>query len=77
MTRTMFKPNNDKVPPTSSFSCASTLSKEKIRREIKVQVEDFLRQGGRINVVEAGWGRNTVSIGSAWYGEDEVQRYVE
>jgi hypothetical protein len=46
--------------------------KERARREIERQVEDFLNQGGRISVVDNQRQHSTALLGTAWRDYDEA-----
>lgn len=46
--------------------------KERTRREIERQVEDFLNQGGRIAVVDSQRQQTAAVLGSAWRNDNEV-----
>lgn len=46
--------------------------KERTRREIERQVEDFLNQGGRIAVVDNQRQQSAALLGTAWRDYDEA-----
>lgn len=46
--------------------------KERARREIERQVEDFLNKGGRISVVDTQRQQSTAMLGTAWRDYDEA-----
>lgn len=46
--------------------------KERTRREIERQVEDFLNQGGRIAVVDNQRQHSAALLGTAWRDYDEA-----
>ncbi len=49
----------------------NTVEKNRIRDEIEAQVQAFLQQGGKIDVVGNGQTRQRSSIGSVWHGQDD------
>ncbi|MEQ8803889.1 hypothetical protein [Haliea sp.] len=46
--------------------------KERTRREIERQVEDFLNKGGRISVVDTRRQQFVALLGTAWRDYDEA-----
>ena len=46
--------------------------KNRIRSEIDAQVEEFLKAGGKIDVVNANQRNPKTSIGSVWHGPDDI-----
>ena len=46
--------------------------KNRIRNEIDVQVEEFLKSGGKIDVVNGNQRSPKASIGSVWRGSDDI-----
>ncbi|MFO7552406.1 MAG: hypothetical protein R6W80_13435 [Haliea sp.] len=46
--------------------------KERARREIERQVEDFLNNGGRISVVDTQRQQSAALLGTAWRDYDEA-----
>ncbi len=46
--------------------------KERARREIERQVEDFLNKGGRISVVDTQRQQSAALLGTAWRDYDEA-----
>ncbi len=49
----------------------NVVEKKRIRDEIEAQVQAFLQQGGKIDIVGAG-GSGNRAIGSVWHGQDEL-----
>lgn len=66
-----------------SFSNACTSAKETMRSEINAQIEEFLRHGGQIRVVDTGAsatatpGKVISNIGSVWHGQDALQAHID
>ena len=83
MRRTLDTAGRERTNSSWSFSTASNSSKEAIRSQISAQVEEFLRHGGQIRVVDTGASANTVesrvtrNIGSVWHGQDELQSFID
>ncbi len=46
--------------------------KNRIRNEIDVQVEEFLKSGGKIDVVNSKNRSPRAAIGSVWHGSDDI-----
>ena len=46
--------------------------KNRIRNEIDAQVEEFLKSGGKIDVVNGNQRSPKASIGSVWRGSDDI-----
>ena len=57
------------MPRTNDIS---VIEKQRMRSEIASQVEEFLRNGGRIQVVEKETRSPPASIGSAWHDNDDL-----
>ena len=53
-------------------SNTSESEKNRIRSEIDAQVEEFLKSGGKIEVVNTNQRSAITSIGSVWHGPDEI-----
>ena len=49
----------------------NTVEKTRIRDEIEAQVQEFLSQGGKIDVVGTGQTGRRPTIGSVWHGQDD------
>jgi hypothetical protein len=52
-------------------SRANTIEKNRIRNEIEAQVQNFLQQGGKIDIIGAGQTGQRV-MGQVWHGHDEL-----
>ena len=52
-------------------SNSSTVEKERIRDQIQRQVEEFLRSGGEIQVLEGAARRQSMQKASVWHGREE------
>lgn len=50
--------------------------KERARREIERQVEDFLNRGGRISVVDTRGQETAALLGTAWREYDEAMELL-
>ncbi len=83
MRRTLDTTGREQKASSWSFSAACNASKETMRSQISAQIEEFLRHGGQIRVVETGAsanntdGKATGSIGSVWHGQDELQSFID
>ena len=53
-------------------SRTSEQEKHRMRAEIDRQVEEFLRRGGKIDVVEDEHRTRTSSVGSVWHTQDDA-----
>jgi ribulose bisphosphate carboxylase small subunit len=51
---------------------SNTVEKNRIRDEIEAQIQAFLQQGGKIDVVATGQTRQRNAIGSVWHGQDDL-----
>lgn len=49
----------------------STMEKQRVRAEIASQIEEFLRRGGRIDVLEKNSQHRPASVGSIWHNNDD------
>ena len=49
----------------------NTYEKKRIRDEINTQVEEFLKKGGRIDVLHCRQSGNN-KIGAVWHSQDEL-----
>ncbi len=56
---------------------ADIAEKEKIRRQIDAQVNDFLRNGGRICVLDNRGGQNQSRAGTAWRDQGELPEFAD
>ncbi len=54
---------------------ASEYEKQRMRAEIDSQVEEFLRRGGKIDVLNSGLTGGD-SVGSVWHQQDEMSNLV-
>lgn len=54
---------------------ASEHEKQRMRAEIDSQIEDFLRRGGKIDVLNSGVA-NSSDIGSVWHQQDDMSNLV-
>lgn len=57
-------------------SPASEHEKERMRAEIDTQVEEFLRRGGKIDVLNNDHTGNA-AVGSVWHQQDEMSNLVQ
>ena len=54
-----------------------------MRSQIHAHIEEFLRHGGQIKVVDNGAsgqaaeGKVSSNIGSVWHGQDELQSFID
>ncbi len=46
------------------------MEKQRVRAEIASQIEEFLRNGGRIEVLEKNSDKSPRSIGNVWHNSD-------
>ncbi|MEE4146870.1 MAG: hypothetical protein V2I26_18845 [Halieaceae bacterium] len=56
----------------STYEPAALIEKDRIRLQISAHVDEFLRCGGKIKVLDDPGARNRASIGSAWASQDEL-----
>ena len=61
---------------TKLKSPASEHEKERIRAEIDTQVEEFLRRGGKIDVLNSDVASGS-NIGSVWHQQDDMSNLVQ
>ena len=54
---------------------ASIAEKEKIRMQINAQVNEFIRSGGRIRVVDNNGETRRGMAGNAWREQDELLEF--
>ncbi len=57
-------------------SPASEHEKERMRAEIDSQVEEFLRRGGKIEVLNNDHA-GSAAVGSVWHQQDEMPNLVQ
>ena len=50
----------------------SISEKNRIRDEIDEQIREYLRQGGKIDVLSANYRNPRSAIGSVWHGSDDI-----
>ncbi|WP_116364361.1 hypothetical protein [Parahaliea mediterranea] len=51
--------------------------KQRIRDQIRQQVEEFLHRGGRIDVMDGKPRLQAVRRGPVWHGQDDFQQIME
>ena len=77
MPRPVHPSNHEENNRACSFSTACSITKEKLRSEIRSQIAEYLSHGGRISVVDTGSRGETTNFGSVWHGQDELRAYVD
>ncbi len=50
---------------------SSSNEKSRIRDQIQLQVEEFLRQGGEIEILDSAAQRGSLQKASVWYGRED------
>jgi hypothetical protein len=50
----------------------NVIEKQRVRAEIASQIEEFLRKGGRIEVLEKNSEKSANSIGNVWHTNDDL-----
>jgi hypothetical protein len=61
----------------SAYQSGTLIEKERIRRQINVQVEEYLRRGGEIHVLNT-LGESSKGIGrGAWNDQEELASHLE
>lgn len=56
---------------------SALIEKERIRRQISLQVDDFLRSGGEINVLKSEGQSLRASFGCGWQDQDDYTLRTE
>ena len=83
MRKPMHITGHQKQGASWSFSTACNARKETMRSQIHAHIEEFLRHGGQIKVVDNGAsgqaaeGKVSSNIGSVWHGQDELQSFID
>lgn len=54
----------------------SAHEKERMRAEIDRQVEEFLKRGGKIDVLTHSERDNVTNVGSVWHQQDDMSNLV-
>ena len=62
---------------TRSGAIREQKEKDRVRDEIRAQVEEFLRKGGQINVFNSDIAADQANIGSVWHGQDELPGVID
>jgi hypothetical protein len=57
-------------------SQSSEHEKQRMRDEIDRQVEEFLRRGGKIDIVQDKHSSSASSVGSVWHTQEETSALV-
>jgi hypothetical protein len=55
----------------------SVMEKQRVRAEIASQIEDFLRRGGRIEVLTKESQDRPNSVGSIWHSNDHLMGFSD
>lgn len=55
----------------------NTGEKQRMRDQIRQQVEEFLHRGGRIDVMDRGANRQAKQRGPVWHGQDDFQQLLD
>lgn len=56
----------------------NAFEKQQIRNQIRCQVEEYLRRGGEIRVLDApGKKRNGAQRASVWHGQEDINELID
>lgn len=58
-------------------SSTSPFQKQRLRDQIRSEIEDYIRRGGEIRVLDGAGKRDTARRASVWHQQEEVQRLID
>lgn len=56
---------------------ASPFQKQRMRDQIRGEVEEFLRSGGEIRVLDSAGSKDKARRASAWHQQEDVQQLID
>jgi hypothetical protein len=67
----------EKQTVKDSLEALALVEKERLRLRINAQVDEFLRSGGRINILSSEGSTHRANPGSAWQEQEELPQYTD
>lgn len=61
----------------SNARAVNNYQKQQMRDQIQCQVEEFLKRGGEIHVMDDAGKRNNAKRASVWHGQEDIHQLID